>query len=170
MNIIIDGYNYFHFLLGKTNDPMPDFEKGREKIINKLAQYRKYKPNNITVVFDGTDSSNLYRSNNSQQGIKVLFSAQGEKADDVIMDLADYGDLVVTADREIRNFVEGNGAESITPLEFDNKVTMSLMMGGSVKDDDGGDAYMRPVSTKKKGNPKRKSKKERRANKFLKKL
>ncbi|MBF0274654.1 MAG: NYN domain-containing protein [Nitrospinae bacterium] len=170
MNIIIDGYNYFHFLLEKSGDSIPDFERGREKIIDRLAQYRKYKPNTITVVFDGTDSYNLYRSNNSQQGIKVLFSAQGEKADDVIMDIADYGDLIVTADREIRDFVENNGAESITPQEFDAKVTMSLLMGGTVKEDDNDDAYRRPISTKKKGNPKRMSKKERKANKFLHKL
>jgi len=171
MRILIDGYNYLHFLQEEHKGVnLTDFEGAREKLISLMSQYRKYKPNTIIIVFDGTHSYNCYRSKESQRGVTVFFSAQGERADDVLMDLASCGDLVVTADREIRDFVEKNGAESIIPADFHQKVSMASMMGAEKEECDNDDPYIRPVSTKKKGNPKRKSKKARKAERYLRKL
>jgi len=167
MHILIDGYNYLHAIRNVGNLDAAGFERERDKLVQRFATYRYYRPNDITVVFDGTESLNLYRGREDHQGIKVVFSAQGENADRVIMEKAEPGNLVVTADREIIEHVLANGAETIPPLEFDQRVAMAAMMDGGEKDDDYDD---RPTTTKKKGNPRRKSKKERRKNRFLDKL
>lgn len=164
MHIIIDGYNYLHAIRNIGHLDLMGLEREREKLIQRLAIYRSYKPNLITVVFDGTESLNLYRGREDHHGMKIIFSAQGENADEVIMEIAEPGNLIVTADREIIEDVVSNGAETIVPLEFDQRVSMASMMAGEETDDNYDD---RPTTTKKKGNPRKKSKKERRKNRLL---
>ncbi len=166
MHILVDGYNYLCAIRGAGVLRSLNLDMEREKLIETFALYRRYRHNPVTLVFDGEESPNLYRSSSMHAGVKVIYSAQGEKADDVIMEMVQPMDLVVTADRQIISSVQRQGAEFITPRDFSGKLEMLLMMQGNEKDetDDYDDS---PITTKKKGNPKRRSKADRRKNRFL---
>ena len=52
--------------------------------MERLAEYRKIKRHEITVVFDGWKSGSGDESHSVTGGIKVIYSKLGEKADAVI--------------------------------------------------------------------------------------
>ncbi len=166
MHIIVDGYNYLCAIKGADILNSLNLDEERQKLIEQFALYKRYRHNPVTMVYDGEGGVNIYRSSNSYLGVKVIYSAQGEKADDVIMEMVEPMDLVITADRQIISSIQRQGAEFITPRDFASKLEMLLMMeGGDKEEDDGYDN--KPITTKKKGNPKRRSKKERKKERFL---
>lgn len=76
----------------------------REHLIGLLAQYKKTKGHDITLVFDGWNSSRLKEEWSVTGGITVIYSRAGEKADAVIKRIvADSRKewIVISSDREI---------------------------------------------------------------------
>ena len=117
MDLIIDGYNLL--ALDKRLDR--GLEQSRNSLINSLARYRQAKPMNLTVVFDGWRSGSASETRLAQDGIAIVYSRLGEKADAVVIRLArekNSGAVVVSSDREIRNAVERFGAVAIHAQEF----------------------------------------------------
>ena len=117
MDLIIDGYNLL--ALDKRLDR--GLEQSRNSLINNLVRYRQAKPMHLTVVFDGWRSGSASETRLVQDGIVIVYSRLGEKADAVVIRLArekNNGAVVVSSDREIRNAVERFGAVAIHAQEF----------------------------------------------------
>lgn len=117
MDLIIDGYNLL--ALEKRLDRA--LEQSRNLLIGRLIRYRQAKPMQLTVVFDGWRSGAANETHLTQDGITIVYSRLGEKADAVVIRLArqkNNGAVVVSSDREIRNAVERAGAVAIHAQEF----------------------------------------------------
>lgn len=120
MIIIIDGYN----LLPNLRIKGDSFEKKREHMIAQLHEFIDVNPASVTIVFDGTHNPSMHRGNENHGGIKVIFSAQGETADDVIENLiktrkAKARDhLIVSSDRRLQTFAEENAMKWISSQKF----------------------------------------------------
>ena len=106
MIILIDGYN----LLPNLSVKGDTFEAKRENMIAQLMDFVEVNPAKIILVFDGQRNPSMHRGNETRGPIKVIFSAQGETADDVIEDLISKrkgkarDHLLVSSDRRLQEF------------------------------------------------------------------
>lgn len=151
MDIIIDGYN----LIGSEQGLSGALEHKRNWLLQQLARYQKLKQFNLIVVFDGWRSGQAHEATEKMEGVSVVYSRLGEKADQVIMRVAREkggGSVVVSSDREIRNAVERFGAVAIYAAEF-NQILRSV---DRVRVDD--EYGVDETSSTKRGNPNRLSK------------
>jgi predicted RNA-binding protein with PIN domain len=120
MIIIIDGYN----LLPNLNIKGSSFEQKRDNMIAQLLEFIAVNPASVTLVFDGTRNPSMHRGNENHSGIRVIFSANGETADDVIEELIanrkgkarDY--LIVSSDRRLQTFAEEHSMKWMTSQKF----------------------------------------------------
>ena len=171
IHIIIDGYN----LIRQSTDlgilDRQDIQMGREALVDMLAAYKKIKAHRITVVFDGTRAPLLSQQRDRQKGITIIFSRQGESADDVIKKMA-RGEgqkaLVVSSDQDIVRSAEHFGAATISADDFENKLAMSLNRDGMEIGRDDNEGWK--PSTKKKGPSRRLPKRQRRHSVKIRKL
>lgn len=121
-HIVIDGYNFLHASHGTDHDWMDlDLEAAREAIVNFLATRRRPRREKVTVVFDGSAVGGVRHG--QRGGVEIIFSEPGVTADEVICRMAKDSPnprsfLVVTADREIREYVLALGAKVIGPRTF----------------------------------------------------
>lgn len=119
MKIIIDGYNLMYRM-----EITGTLERKREKMIDELTQFLSVNPNEMLVVFDGTNNPSAHRGKEVKNGIKIFYSAQGETADDYIMDMIEKRTgkakthLVVSSDRKITNFAVKHFMKIMTSDEF----------------------------------------------------
>ncbi|HVO91462.1 MAG TPA: NYN domain-containing protein [Terriglobales bacterium] len=117
MDLIIDGYN----LMGADQGLSGALESKRNWLTQKVAAYQRRKDFNVFVVFDGWRSGQVQETRQMREGIIVIYSRLGEKADHVIVRLArerGSGCVVVTSDREIHKAVARLGAVAIYSAEF----------------------------------------------------
>jgi len=156
--IVIDGYN----LMGVQHG---DMEAERRRLVESLILYRKLRGHDITVVFDGWKGGAAQGSEAVSGGVRVIYSPLGEKADRVIkrMVSASAGPLVVvSSDREIQGHAWARGSVAVGAEEFLSKLSEALRggQGGAPEEDDGEDEgiYAGP---RRKGNPRRPSKRDR---------
>jgi len=94
-------------------------------LIRFMAAYRKHKGHKVTVVFDGWESGPAEEERDRQEGIDIIYSRRGEKADDVIKRRVEkIGEeiVVVTSDRDIADFVIHRGGTAISSREFEELV------------------------------------------------
>jgi predicted RNA-binding protein with PIN domain len=120
MIIIIDGYN----LLPNLSVKGDTFEAKRENMIAQLMDFVEVNPAKIILVFDGKRNPSMHRGNETHGQIQVIFSAQGETADDVIEELImkrkgkarDY--LMVSSDRRLIDFAAENAVKTMTSQVF----------------------------------------------------
>jgi predicted RNA-binding protein with PIN domain len=162
MDIIIDGYN----LIGSERGLRGDLEHQRNWLLQRVSLYQELRGNRVVLVFDGWKSGLSDEVSENKQGIRVVFSRQGEKADSVVIRLArtkGSGCVVVTSDREVRRAVEKFGAAAVYADEF-SRILRNLEFAA--------DAGSHEVNRRpnKKGNPKRLAKTERQRQGRLKKL
>jgi hypothetical protein len=167
IRIIVDGYNF----IGSEKGLRGDIENRREELIGRLARYRAARGYAVTVVFDGTQSGWFSEHGENRQGIDVVFSRHGEKADEVIVRMAEElgsAGLVVSSDREVARFVRAAGGTAVSSEEFGMRLGLASGGGpeGAVKSEDESPA----PRTGKKGNPRRLSKQERKKRLRLNKL
>ncbi|MFZ3122931.1 MAG: NYN domain-containing protein [Thermodesulfovibrionales bacterium] len=161
-SIIIDGYN----LIGIHHK---DLESQRQRLVERLAEYKKIKGHDITVVFDGWKSGSGEESHSVTGGIKVIYSRLGEKADAVIKRIISSEKkqlIVITSDREIADHAWANGSVVVSSDEFSDILGKPLKVETGEFDMIGEDEYEMP----KKGSPRRLSKKEKAKMRALSKL
>ena len=121
MHLIIDGYNLLH--VGRSlihSDPM-GLERERDRLIDQLSVYRRQKPCEVTVVFDGWQGGWVTEKRERKKGIDLIFSKLGEKADEVIKRMVTEkgaGVIVITSDREISRFAERVSVSVIPSDQF----------------------------------------------------
>lgn len=167
LHILIDGYN----LIAKLTGMGRSLEVLREELIRVLGNYLRRKPFSITVVFDGEKGGFPVESYERVMGIDIVFSKLGEKADEVIKRMARKHEMeytVITSDKEIASFVESLGHTAIPSEEFIPKL-LNRGYGKDHIEDEGPGIYKR-FSTRKKGNPHKLSKAEKRRRQRLQKL
>ena len=165
INIIVDGYN----LIGSDAGLRGDFKRKRAELIHELAQYQARKSYPVTVVFDGWRSGWVHEIEERSEGILVIYSKRGEKADSVILRLArelGNGCVVVSSDRELRNGVEACGAVAVYVSEFRPK----LKNPDRAVFPEMEEGFRNSKGKGKKGNPNRLSKRARKRMGKLKKL
>jgi predicted RNA-binding protein with PIN domain len=162
MHIIIDGYN----LIGSERGLRGDLEHQRSWLLQRLSLYQEARGHTVVLVFDGWKSGLMDEVSESKQGVRIVFSRHGEKADSVIVRLArekGSGCVVVTSDREVRRAVERFGAAAIYAGEF-SQILRTIEFSAET-----GDQQERRRANKK-GNPNRLNKKDRKRLERLKKL
>ena len=75
--LIVDGYN----LVGAKGTMGRDLEAQRSKLILDLERYHEIKGYPIVVVFDGWGADSFQINEQRHEGVRVIFSRHGEKAD-----------------------------------------------------------------------------------------
>jgi hypothetical protein len=96
-------------------------EKARDALLSQLAEYRKGKAHDITVVFDGYKNGMASQQVSYKGEVKVIYTRLGEKADDVIKKIVSQERkewIVVTADREIVDHAWSAGSVPVLPDRF----------------------------------------------------
>jgi len=154
MDLIVDGYN----LIGSDQGLEGALEHKRNRLVQQLSQYQKIKQFNVIVAFDGWRTGSANQVVEKKDGITVIYSRLGEKADAVIVRVArekGNGCVVVTSDRAIRTAVERFGAVAVFAAEF-NRILRSL--DGFYGDDEVDEVRLNAAKS---GNPNRLSKSER---------
>jgi hypothetical protein len=163
LHIIIDGYNLIRQSRALSRLDHQDMALGREALIGQLAAYRRLKPHRITVVFDGAHAPEFSPPRDRVKGIGIVFSRGGELADSVIARMARQEReqaMVVSSDKAVAHAAAACGATAIDSLEFEARMAMAAAMEGH----DGAEEEPldRRVSTRKKGEGRRRPKRERR--------
>jgi predicted RNA-binding protein with PIN domain len=169
MHLIIDGYNLLHLTLTRTQLSSVELLWERNRLIHQLSAYRQLKPCEITVVFDGWHGGWKTEKKERKEGIELIFSRLGEKADEVIKRLVqEYGSrvIVVTSDREVANYAERLAVAVIPSDQFREKMERSVLG----MENDSGEEVDEEKRFKKKGPSRMLSKKEKRLRTALKKL
>lgn len=176
VRLIIDGYNLVAALWGMGASAR-ELERQRAELIAMLDRYRKTRPHPIHVVWDGWKDGDPMGGRSREHGILITFSPKGVTADEVIRDLLEAdgraaGTVVVTGDKKVQGWARNTGAEAVESWAFVEK----LMLAGAEAarpdpemdedDDDSGWSG----DTRKKGNPRRASRRQKAINRQLKKL
>ena len=167
MHLIIDGYNVIRQSQELQILDARELEAGRAALLARLAAYRERHRHKITVVFDGWLGGAPNETRDRRQGMLIIYSRLGEKADEVIKRLlaADrQRAVVVTSDREIQAWAQGVGAAWITADQFEMQHLLAREGEAAEEPDDTG---TRPP---KKGPARRLPKAQRRRQQRLKKL
>jgi len=121
MRIIVDGYNLIR-LSGFRQYERISLEEGRKALIRSLAAYRKKRGHSITVVFDGWLGGSPNEERDCEEGLEIIYSRIGEKADEVIKRLAARGEeevTIVTSDREIATYAAHRGKSVVSSATFE---------------------------------------------------
>jgi len=154
--IIIDGYN----VIGTQHG---DVDAAREGFVHSLSEYRKVKDHEITVVFDGWKDGEGKHTESHYGGVRIIYTPIGEKADSYIKELVDGSKqfIVISSDREIQSHAWNSGAVPIESEEFLHYMERASMPSGEYFDEDDEDDEDLFGQARKKGNPKKASKKEK---------
>ncbi len=166
-HLIIDGYNVIRQSQELQQLDARELEAGREALLARLAAYRRRHPHKITVVFDGWLGGDPKETRDRHQGMLIIYSRRGEKADEVIKRLLTrerQGAVVVTSDREIQAWAQGAGAAWISAGQFESQ---HLLAREGNRDEESSESEDRRL---KKGPAHRLPKAQRRRQQRLKKL
>ena len=85
VHLLIDGDNLGRRGLSAQVFASSDLESARHFLLDRLSEYRKTKGLRMTVVFDAAMGLSLSRQKEFHKGIEVIYSKQGETADEVII-------------------------------------------------------------------------------------
>ena len=127
--LIVDGYNVIHAWPSlKRLLSSASLEAARDELIRRLAVLGMITGEEVTVVFDAHHSAAMSNSEETVDGVRVIFSRKGHSADHVIERIAyqtsGSGDslTVATSDRFQRDLVRGVGGAVISALELERQV------------------------------------------------
>jgi predicted RNA-binding protein with PIN domain len=169
MHLIIDGYNVIRQSLQLQLLDVMDLQAGREALLELLANYRSRSHHQITVIFDGWQHGDLKENRDRHQGLLIIYSRRGERADEVIKRLLHQEReraLVVTSDREIQVCAEQVQASWINASQFE----LSYLHHTAGTDRDAEAVAATARGTHKKGPARRLSKRQRQRQQRFKKL
>ena len=127
--LIVDGYNVVHAWPSlKRLVATASLEAARVELIERLSVYGMVSGEEVTVVFDAHHSKAMSNSEETVDGVRVVFTRRGHSADHSIERLAyrasQAGDIitVATSDRFQRDLVRGMGGAVISALELERRV------------------------------------------------
>jgi uncharacterized protein len=158
--LLIDGYNFLKRSSLSALFDATDLDSARNYFLERLFEYKREKGVHVTVVFDATQGISLGRQRDPYRGIEIIYSRQGETADQVMIETIRKrlpGLVVVTSDRAILDEAKRHGVVFVTP----DRLEASL---------DGAGSEDYPERTEKKGNPRRAPKQVRKARRAIRKI
>ena len=122
VRILVDGYSLLHAWEEVAPGKARYSAAAREELISRLTQYHDATGTPITVVFDGTSSTDVSPFPSTPE-VEILYSRSGQTADQVIERvvhrLSAYGEvLVVTNDFAEREMVISVGGMFSSCLGF----------------------------------------------------
>ena len=172
MKILIDGYNLIHTIPLIAEELDRDLESSRNSLVRLLNTYRSSKKDiyPITIVFDG-QKEHFDKRNTPPRGISITCS-RGETADELIVKMVknEYkGSILVTSDKELRKNAEPYVNTLFYSEQFADRILLSTLITEEHYSEET-PLHNQKIDTKKKGNPRKLSKRERHRNKFLRKL
>ncbi len=144
-----------------------DLKKQRDILIEVLIEYQKRKGHDITVVFDGWRTGQGQESLDVRGGVKIIYSRVGDKADAVIKRIISSVRkewIVVTSDREIADHAWSVGS---TPVPSEDFLSAIQRRNAYSEEEDYDEEYAEP---RRKGNPRRLSRKVKAIRRALNKL
>lgn len=120
--LLVDGYNVIGAWERVRREHLMH-EEAREALLHLLADYAGYSGQEIIVVFDGYKSGRRVRSEDMVSGVRVVFTMQGETADNYIESVCDrtprYREVrVATSDGVEQTVTMGRGAVRISSREL----------------------------------------------------
>jgi len=150
----------------------------REEFIVRVGLYAQSLHCPVTLVFDAWQQAGKARQITHRAGVTVIYTGQGEQADQVIQQLIrTHGKetAVVSSDLEVVNVAKAFGAFSIRSQEFMGRLHPVASQGSRGSRAVGGgpqnDLDQVPARSKeKKGNPRKLPKKLRQRNRIMKKF
>jgi predicted RNA-binding protein with PIN domain len=167
-HLIVDGYNF----IGHDGGLRGDLRVQRDRLVQRLADYRQRRGHRLTVVFDGWRSGWPTEHRDRINGVDVIYSREGEQADEVIARLArEEGAAVVavSSDRAVQLAVCDAGGVALACGEFERKLSESVWHeSAGLQEKDAEEERIGPSA--KKGNPRRRPKADRRKAVKLRKL
>ena len=87
--LIVDGYNVVHAWTSlKHLASSASLEAARDKLIERLSVLGLVSGDEVTVVFDAHHSASLSNSEDTVEGVRVIFTRKGHSADHVIERIA----------------------------------------------------------------------------------
>jgi len=165
-HIVIDGYNVIRSDPTFLRIENQSLEDAREALLNLVNSSPRLGRDDITVVFDG--SGNRTFANGFRFGrVKAIFSPLGQTADDVIKEHARNARdpkslVVVTNDNDIRSYCEGLGCSVSRSENMLGQLPGPKRRVSQPRHHDEQDSIGVITGTKKKGNPRKLSKRARR--------
>ena len=110
--LVVDGYN-----VSKTGWPDSSLEIERESLLSALHGLHLTSGTDVVVAFDGDGTKSFAKK--GRQGVRVVFSAPGEEADAVVVEIVSKAPLqtpivVASSDRWVREHAETFGAVVIS--------------------------------------------------------
>lgn len=117
LHLLVDGYN-----VTKAATPDLPLAQQREFLVGRLCALAARTSAEVTVVFDAQYVS-LAMPSASRKGARVIFTDEGEIADDVIVDLVSVEPpgravMVITSDQELSSRVTRLGARVVPAQDF----------------------------------------------------
>jgi hypothetical protein len=114
--VVVDGYNVS--MLAWPESPVSE---QRERLVGALSQFQLRTRAEVTLVFDGANVPGVRPPR--RPGLRVVFSAAGQEADEVVVDEVaarplDVPVLVVSSDSWVRNRAETLGAQVLSSATF----------------------------------------------------
>jgi uncharacterized protein len=127
--LIVDGYNVIHAWQSlKRLMSTASLEAARDELVRRLAVLGMISGEELTVVFDAHHSKAMSNSEETIDGVRVIFTRKGHSADHSIERLAYQASqagaviTVATSDRFQRDLVRGMGGAVISALELERRV------------------------------------------------
>lgn len=123
MLYLIDGYN----LIFCTPFRASTLEKMREKAINFLTAHLDHKKHQVVIVFDGQVHKNTPFNSSHLGNIKVVFSYEGESADDEMIHILERqkncrNTTLISSDLRVKRVAEQLGSKTLLIDDFLNLV------------------------------------------------
>lgn len=120
--LVVDGYN----ILGQWQRVQQkgwSFDEARDQLAHRLTEYAAFEGVEVVLVFDAVQSDRLTRSTQSNGALTVVFTRQGETADQYIERLVDQTPRqrevrVATSDAVEQTIILGRGATRIPAREL----------------------------------------------------
>lgn len=170
LHLIIDGYNLL-FSTGLVEGTGP-LEGLRRELLHTLERYQAARGHRLTVVFDGSRDEPDSPETSHGRHLRIVFSEPGETADEAIQRRcadASTETIVVTSDRSLQRSAERAGVVVVGVEVFASKVRQALAPSPADVEEDEPDEEP-SLSTRKRGNPRRARRRERRWSTWIKKL
>ena len=131
VRILVDGYSLLHQWTSLAPGRPRYSAAAREELVHVLTRYQDYCGTPITIVFDGSGPARGADETASTDEVEVLFSRDGQTADQIIERVAfrlqDYGEaLAITDDYAERDTVMNMGGMASSCAEFIRTVESAL--------------------------------------------
>jgi predicted RNA-binding protein with PIN domain len=170
LHLIVDGYNLlFSTGLVEGRGPLKEL---RGELLQTLERYQAARGHRLTVVFDGSRDEPPSSETSQARLLRVVFSESGESADEAIhrrLSDAPTETIVVTSDRDLQRSAERAGVVVVGAETFAAKVHQALAPSPEEVQEDESDEEP-SLSSRKRGNPRRARRRDRRWSTWLKKL